>query len=91
MAAIIAMLSSAKGFANGGIVDAPYKYGDKNLIRVNDGEMILNQQQQGNLFKMLNEGRPDRGSNLGGDVEFKIRGTELVGVLNNINRKNSKI
>lgn len=91
MAAIIAMLSSAKGFANGGIVDAPYKYGDKNLIRVNDGEMILNQQQQGNLFKMLNDGRTDRGSNLGGDVEFKIRGTELVGVLNNINRKNSKI
>lgn len=91
MAAIIGMIASAKGFANGGIVDAPSKIGDKNLIRVNGGEAVLNERQQANLFKMLDEGRVERHSNLGGEVEFKIRGTELVGVLNNINRKNSKI
>lgn len=90
MAAIIGMISQAKGFANGGIVDAPYKFGDKNLVRVNDGEMILNTQQQANLFKMLNDGRQD-GSPAGGQVEFKIQGTQLVGVLNNINKRNSKI
>lgn len=91
MAAIIGVIASAKGFATGGIVDAPSKYGDKNIIRVNGGEMILNNRQQANLFKLLDEGRKDTSSNLGGDVEFKIQGTQLVGVLNNINRKNSKI
>lgn len=91
MAAIIGIIASAKGFANGGIVDAASKYGDKNLVRVNGGEMILNQKQQDNLFKMIDEGRQDKSSNTGGQVEFKIKGTELVGVLNNQNRKNSKI
>ena len=91
MAAIIGVIASAKSFATGGIVDAPSKYGDKNIIRVNGGEMILNNRQQANLFKLLDEGRKDTSYNLGGDVEFKIQGTQLVGVLNNINRKNSKI
>ena len=90
MAAIIAMISQAKGFANGGIVNADSKFGDKNLIRVNDGEMILNTKQQANLFKMLNEGKQDN-AQTGGQVEFKINGTQLVGVLNNINKRNSKI
>lgn len=91
MAAIIGIIASAKGFASGGIVDAPSKIGDKNIIRVNGGEMILNTRQQENLFKMLDEGRVDRDANLGGNVEFKINGTQLVGVLNNINKKNSKL
>lgn len=94
MGAIIGILASAKGFANGGIagmVNAPSRIGDHNIIAVNGGEMILNERQQANLFKMLDEGKKDRESNFGGNVEFKVRGTELVGVLNNINKKNSKI
>ena len=39
---------------------------------------------------MLDEGRTEK-NNLGGNVEFRIRGTELVGVLDNYTNKRSKI
>ena len=90
MGAIIASLAKAQSFATGGIVGGKSFSGDKVLARVNSGEMVLNQQQQANLFKMLNSG--DRQTSTGGgEVEFKINGTQLVGVLNNINKKNAKI
>lgn len=92
-AALLAMLlgamKSAKGFAGGGIVGGNSFHGDKMLARVNSGEMLLNQKQQANLFKMLDSGKTNNAT--GGQVEFKINGTQLVGVLNNINRKNSNI
>lgn len=90
MGALLAALSKAKAFAGGGIVGGHSEFGDKVLARVNSGEMILNKKQQSNLFNMLNEGRSN---NNGGnsEVEFKIRGTELVGVLNNYSKKISKI
>lgn len=91
MAAIIGALSSAKGFASGGIVDSPSKYGDKNIIRVNGGEMILNNRQQKNLFRLLDEGRSAKEDALAGNVTFRINGSDLVGTLNNYSRKNSKI
>ena len=92
MAAIIGIIASAKGFAKGGIVDAPSKIGDKNIIRVNGGEMVLTKRQQANLFKILDEGRRDSGDiNLGGSVQFKVQGSDLIGVLNNYQRKNSKL
>ena len=82
-------MKSAKKFAGGGIVGGNSYSGDKILAGLNSGEMVLNKDQQANLFKMLNDGTPTSGN--GKEVEFKIRGTELVGVLNNINKKNSKI
>lgn len=92
-AALLAMLlgamKSAKGFAGGGILGGNSFHGDKMLARVNSGEMILNPKQQANLFKMLDSGKTNDAT--GGQVEFKINGTQLVGVLNNINRKNSNI
>lgn len=91
-AALLAMLlgamKSAKGFAGGGIPGNSF-HGDKIPAWVNSGEMILNQKQQAHLFKLLDSGNANNGS--GGQVEFKINGTQLVGVLNNINRKNSNI
>ena len=61
-----------------------------NLARVNAGEMILNNRQQRNLFNLLNgNGTLSNGGN--GQVEFKIKGKELVGVLNNYNNKTSKV
>ena len=59
------------------------------LARVNSGEMILKQNQQSNLFDMINSGSSSGGG--GGNVEFTIRKDKLVGVLNNYTKKNSKI
>lgn len=85
VATVIGQLSS---YASGGVVDSPYTTGDKNLVRVNGGEMILTKGQQLNLFNMLNNGTASNG---GGNVTFRIQGKELVGVLNNYNNKVSKV
>lgn len=85
---VAAALSSARSqkFANGGIVGGTSFTGDRVTAQVNSGEMILNKAQQANLFRMANSGVGG-----GGQVEFHISGTELVGVLNNNNRKNNLI
>lgn len=85
LATVIGQLSS---YASGGIVDSPYTTGDRNLVRVNGGEMILTKGQQSNLFSMLNNGTSNSGN---GEVKFKISGKELVGVLNNYSNKVSKV
>ncbi len=83
--AMIAGVRSAAGFAQGGIVGGTSYSGDKQYIRVNSGEMILNGQQQARLFSMINSG----GS--GGKVEFEISGQKLRGVLNNYDSKMGKV
>jgi len=83
--AMIAAVKSAAGFAQGGIVGGTSYTGDRQLIRVNSGEMILNGQQQARLFSMINSGGG------GGEVTFRIAGQQLVGVLNNYNGKMSKV
>lgn len=86
-AAIAAARSSGgKKYATGGIVGGSSFTGDRVTAKVNSGEMILNRTQQANLFRIANGGQGG-----GGHVEFHISGTELVGVLNNINRKNRVI
>lgn len=92
MAAIIGVIASSKGFAGGGIIDGATSIGDYNLARVNNGEMILNGTQQKRLFNLL-DGNSGFGSsgNVGGQVEFKLKGTELIGVINNVNKKRSKV
>ena len=88
MAAISALGNSIK-FAGGGVVPGSDFAGDKVHAMVNSGEMILNAGQQSNLFSLLNSG--NGGSTNGGEVTFKIDGTQLIGVLNNHNRKMTKI
>lgn len=90
-ATVAAALASARTqrtqrFAGGGIVGGSSFTGDRVSANVNSGEMILNRSQQARLFKLANGG-------VGGanEVEFHISGTELVGVLNNYNRKNRVI
>ena len=87
IAAMIAAFASIPKFATGGIVGGNYPTGDKVLARLNSGEMILNKKQQGNLYGLLTNG----GNGNGGQVEFKIKGKELVGVLSNYNNKVSKV
>jgi hypothetical protein len=76
-------------FATGGIVSGSSTIGDNVLARVNSGEMILNDKQQSNLFRMLDKG----GNNSSGtqQVEFRLKGTELIGAINNVNRRNKTI
>ena len=85
VAAAISAASKPKvqRFATGGIVGGTSFTGDRVSAQVNSGEMILNKAQQANLFRMANSGMGG-----GNQVEFHISGTELVGVLNNQNRKN---
>lgn len=54
VASITSIFASLPTFADGGIFNGASKIGDYNVARVNDGEMILNGNQQANLFKMLN-------------------------------------
>lgn len=92
VAAMIAQIHSLSGYASGGVLGNGVNVGDKNIIRVNGNEMILNQHQQGRLWSLINSS-----STLGGQagetaqVEFKIKGQELVGVINNYSKKRSKI
>lgn len=83
IAAITAALMAGMGkFAKGGFVGGNSYHGDKNIARVNSGELILNPAQQRNILALAN----GKGGTNGGKVEFKIRGTDLVGALNNYNR-----
>lgn len=54
VASIFSVMSQAGKFATGGIVPGNSFTGDKVPAWVNSGEMILNSEQQSNLFKMLN-------------------------------------
>lgn len=89
IAAVVGALAMITGFAGGGIVGGSSTIGDYNVIRANKGEMILNSTQQANLFRILNGGGSR--NSMDGEVKFKISGKELIGVLNNYNRKTAKV
>ena len=85
---ITALFASFAGkFADGGIISGGSFHGDKLLASVNAGEMILNQKQQGSLFRALDGGF----GAASGKVEFEIAGSRLKGVLRNYDNKLSKI
>jgi len=86
----LANVAKIAGFANGGIVGGNSVSGDKVHVRVNSGEMILNQAQQANLFAMAN-GSGGSGGSAGGTVEFKISGNSLIGVLNNQSKRTNNM
>ena len=91
LGAIMAATSKSdklKKYAGGGIVSGTSLYGDMNLARVNSGEMILNSRQQENLWKFINN--DSNPSTYPATVEFKIKGSTLVGAIDNYNRKRGK-
>lgn len=86
IASTFASIMSAVGaFADGGIVGGGSKIGDHMFARVNAGEMILNDRQQANLFKMINDGQEANKSNIHVAVSGKVRGKDLELVLANLN------
>lgn len=98
VAAVIAALGAISGaFATGGIVGgsgASTTMGDNTLIRVNRGEMVLNNRQQSRLFKMLDGGLSLNTTSAGGTVDFRISGSNLYGSLKNYSsmaKKHGKI
>jgi len=90
VATITALFASFAGsFADGGIIGGSGAFhGDSMLARVNAGEMILNPMQQSNLFRALDSGGATGGMK---NVEFKISGSTLKGVLKNYDSKMSKL
>lgn len=81
IASVVGALAAiaSKKFASGGIVGGNSYSGDKQIVRVNSGEMFLNRAEQARLWNIISgkEGVP------GGNVQFKIRGSDLIGVINN--------
>lgn len=90
VASIVASFASIPAFANGGIIEGGSTFGDMNLARVNAGEMILNGNQQRNLFDLLNNGSNSSASK-GGAVSFTIHGKDLKGVLSNYDNQKNKV
>lgn len=90
LASIISTIKNAQGgsYADGGIVAGTSYHGDTVLARLNSGEAVLNKSQQSKLFNLINSG----GTNaVIGQVEFKIAGSTLKGVLRNYDSKMKKI
>ena len=73
-------------FATGGIVGGTSYSGDRVLARLNSGEMVLNGHQQARLFNAINGG----GMLGGGEVTFKIKGSDLYGTIKNYTLIKSK-
>ena len=88
--ALALIVGAFSKFATGGLVS-----GDRNIVRVNGNEMILNPMQQSTLFNMLRGTVPNSmsGTSSGGAFEgaltseVKIKGSDLVLVLDRANRK----
>lgn len=79
------------GFASGGIVKGNSYVGDHNLYGLNAGETVLTQSQSASLWAALESGRLGyNNKNIGGNITFKIKGSDLYGTLNNYNKIKAK-
>ena len=87
-AALVKSLGVATLLADGGVVGGNGYHGDTIIAGLNAGEMVLNRKQQANLFRALDNGIA---SNVGGKVEFEIKGSTLKGVLKNYDNKMNKV
>lgn len=86
-----ALVMTMAAFANGGIVGGNRLFGDMQYVRINSGEMVLSGSQQKKLFNLLDGGYSTlKGSN-GSEVTFKVKGRDLIAVMNNQQDKMGKI
>lgn len=88
VAAVISAFANIGSYADGGIISAASMIGDKNIARVNGGEMILNGTQQSKLFNILNGGGM---YNMGANAQIalstvKVKGSDLYLALKNYNK-----
>ena len=88
IAAVVAGIAMIGSFADGGVIGGNSFHGDNMFARVNAGEMILNNKQQGNLFRLLDGGGVASNT---GTPTVKIKGSDLYVALNNYGSKMGKI
>lgn len=102
-AQLTSIISTISQFATGGIVGGNQTSGDKVLVRVNSGEMILNAAQQARLFAIAN-GAAVQGvsvntaglQNIGGGISTtlgikgRLRGRDIVMAVANETRSNRR-
>jgi hypothetical protein len=87
VASILALLGSLPKFTDGGIF-AGLKGGDRNLARLNGGEMIMTTPQQSKLWGAIKNG------DFGGDArkfEFIIKGKNMVAIERIHEKRSSRI
>ena len=89
-AVMISTISQLQSFSQGGIFQGSKTVGDHNLARVNAGEMILTNTQQGNLFRILDNNTAGLGGNGVGVSSVKIKGSDLYLALSNFSKIQSK-
>ena len=83
VASVISQIHSLSGYAQGGVVSGGSYVGDKQIIRINSGEAVLTQSDQNRFMRLLDGGTVGNSSNTYQAVEFKVRGSDLYGVLKN--------
>lgn len=86
MTTVASIFSSLPKFEEGGIVGGSSFFGDKLLARVNSGEMILNRDQQRNLYALTEDNRA-ASVRIGFD---KVRGADIYLSLTNYMKKTGK-
>lgn len=89
IAAMIALIAKSRNsipkYADGGIIGGTSYTGDKVLGRFNSGEMVITRADQRNLSRAIKSGNFG-----GGNVEFVIKGKDLVGTLNQQQQRASR-
>ena len=87
IASVLAALATIPKFADGGIVGGSSFFGDNMIARVNSGEMILNQSQQGKLFDMINSGGSSNRITV--DGEARVSGKAMYITIRNYMKANN--
>lgn len=85
VATMESVMASIIAFAEGGIVPGGKALHDNRLAMVSSGEMILNQRQQNNLFKAIDDGLLGGGGATKVEVTGVVRGKDLLLVQKNYN------
>lgn len=87
IASVLAALANIPKYATGGIVGGSSFFGDHMIARVNSGEMILNQSQQGKLFNMINNGGAS--NHITVDGEARVSGKAMYITIRNYMKANN--
>lgn len=95
LSTVSSIKSATEGYASGGIVTShggSGAYTDGLTAHVTAGEMVINSYQQSRLWRIISGQESAQYQTMGsGNVEFKIRGQELYGVLKNYNKLQNKV
>jgi len=86
IATVIGAFASIPKFETGGVVGGNSFIGDKILARVNSGELILNSRQQKSVLSQMNAS----GGQVDVSGEFKLRGEDMIMVLDRANKKQNR-